>query len=61
MMNFSNKIWLWDAALLIGIVMFFALKTSSTYNLIIGLITVQVFINCVKNHIAVYKLTGKAY
>ncbi|MFD1256264.1 hypothetical protein ACFQ3S_05605 [Mucilaginibacter terrae] len=61
MMNLNYKIWLWDAAFIVGVVLFSVLKTSSTYNLIIGLITVQVFINCVKNHIAVYKLTGKAY
>jgi hypothetical protein len=61
MMSSNLKIWLRDAAFVAGIVLFFVLKTSSTYNLIIGLVTVQVFINCVKNHIAVYKLTGKAY
>ena len=51
----------WDAALLIGIALFVFLNVPANKNLIIGLVTVMIFANCIKNHIAVYKLTGKLY
>ncbi|MBD1363740.1 hypothetical protein IDJ77_07950 [Mucilaginibacter sp. ZT4R22] len=51
----------WDAALIAGIVMFLFLQVPGNYNLIIGLITVMILSNCVRNHITAYKLNGKIY
>jgi hypothetical protein len=51
----------WDAALLIGVALFLFWNIPADKNLIVGLVTVLIFANCIKNHIAVYNLTGKIY
>ncbi|WP_374948362.1 hypothetical protein [Mucilaginibacter sp.] len=60
-MNESNRLISWDAALVTGVILFLFLQVPEHYNLIIGLVTVMILSNCVKNHIAAYKLTGKIY
>ncbi len=56
-----TRLILWDAALLIGIVLIFALHIPDTYRIIIGLSTSLILSNALRNHIAVYKLNGKIY
>jgi hypothetical protein len=51
----------WDVALLAGIVLLFILGHKNPEYLVVGLVAVSIFSNCVRNHIAVYKLTGKIY
>jgi hypothetical protein len=51
----------WDVALITGVVLFLFLQVPQQYNLIIGIITVMILSNCIKNHIAAYKLNGKIY
>ncbi|MEO6633895.1 MAG: hypothetical protein ABIN13_19280 [Mucilaginibacter sp.] len=60
-MKDRSRLILWDVALLIGVAMFIFINTSSQNNLVIGLVTVLILSNCVKNHIAAYKLNGKIY
>ncbi len=60
-MSERSRLISWDAALIAGIVMFLFLQVPGNYNLIIGLITVMILSNCVRNHIAAYKLNGKIY
>ena len=51
----------WDVVLFAGIVLLFAINSASSLYLIAGFCTVLIFSNCLRNHIAVYKLTGKIY
>ncbi|WP_462266621.1 hypothetical protein [Mucilaginibacter sp.] len=51
----------WDVAFVVGVLLFFLLNDEHHLSLIAGLMTVQIFINCITNHIAVFKLTGKIY
>ncbi len=51
----------WDVALFVGIVLLLALNGAGNLFLIAGFCTVLIFSNCLRNHIAVYKLTGKIY
>ena len=60
-MKDRSRLILWDIALLIGIALYILINTSAQYNLIIGFVTVLIFSNCIKNHIAAYKLSGKIY
>ena len=60
-MKDRSRLILWDVALLIGIALYIFINTSAQYNLIIGLVTVLIFSNCIKNHIDAYKLSGKIY
>jgi len=55
------RLIMWDAALIIGIILFLFLSIQPHNNLIVGLISILIFSNCVANHITVYKLTGKLY
>jgi hypothetical protein len=60
-MSERSRLISWDTALLTGIVMYVLLRVPELCNLIIGLITVMILSNCVRNHITVYKLNGKIY
>ncbi|MBD1393801.1 hypothetical protein [Mucilaginibacter glaciei] len=60
-MNERNRLVGWDAALIAGVILFLFLQLPEHYNLIIGLVTVNIFANCIRNHIAAYKLNGKIY
>lgn len=61
-MENKGKLIIWDLALLIGIVLYINFRNNvQHYGLIIGLATVQILINCVRNHIAAYNLSGKLY
>jgi hypothetical protein len=60
-MKDRSRLILWDMALLIGIALYLFINTSAQNNLIIGLVTVLIFSNCIKNHIDAYKLSGKIY
>jgi hypothetical protein len=51
----------WDIALVTGILLFIFLQLPGRYNLIVGITTVLILSNCIKNHIAAYKLSGKIY
>ena len=51
----------WDSALLAGILLFVFLQVPGQYNLMIGLVTVMILSNCLRNHITVYQLNGKIY
>jgi len=56
-----DRLIAWDAAFLIGIVLFFILNDPQHQKPIVGFSTVLIFSNCIKNHIAVYRSTGKIY
>jgi len=60
-MTEKSRLILWDIALLIGIAAFVFGRVPEHQNLIIGLVTVLIFSNCVRNHITTYKLSGKIY
>jgi uncharacterized membrane protein len=60
-MNERSRLISWDAALIAGIGLFFLLQVPERYNLIIGIATVSILSNCIRNHIAAYKLSGKIY
>lgn len=60
-MKDRSRLILWDVALLVGIALYIFINTSAQNNLIIGFMTVLILANCIKNHIAVYKLSGKIY
>jgi uncharacterized membrane protein (GlpM family) len=51
----------WDVALLAGIILLLILNSKSQEYLVAGLVTVLIFSNCLRNHIAAYKLNGKIY
>jgi hypothetical protein len=60
-MKQRSRLITWDAALLIGIMLFIFWKIPVNDNLIVGLVTVMIFSNCVRSHVTAYKLTGKIY
>lgn len=60
-MSERSRLISWDLALTAGILMFLFLQVPGSYNLIIGLITVMILSNCVRNHVTAYKLNGKIY
>ena len=60
-MKNRNKLIIWDGGLVIAILIFLFLDVQPRYNLIVGFSTVLILSNCVANHIAAYKLTGKIY
>jgi len=60
-MKNKGKLIIWDACLVIGILLFIFWNIQPHYNLIVGFSTVLILSNCVANHIAAYKLTGKIY
>ena len=60
-MKDRNRLLIWDTALLVGIVLFLFWNIPAHHNLIVGFTTVNIFANCVRNHLTAYKLTGKIY
>ncbi len=52
---------LWDSALLVGVALFFLWNIQPHSNFIVGFATILILTTCIRNHIAVYKLTGKIY
>jgi len=60
-MKDRSRLIAWDVALVIGYVLAFALHVPDTYRIIIGFASAIILSNCVRNHIAAYKLTGKIY
>jgi uncharacterized membrane protein len=60
-MNERSRLISWDAALIAGMVLFFLLQVPEHYHLIIGITTVSILSNCIRNHITAYKLSGKIY
>lgn len=60
-MTGRSKTILWDIAFVVGVLLCLFLPSESHLYLITGLVTVMIFTNCITNHIAVYKLTGKLY
>ncbi|MGZ3753847.1 MAG: hypothetical protein ACXVAY_05445 [Mucilaginibacter sp.] len=60
-MNERSRLIAWDATLTIGILMFLFWNIPAHQNLIVGLVTVLILSNSVRNHINFYKLTGKIY
>lgn len=60
-MKARTELILWDAALVIGVLLFLFWNVSERYNLIIGILTVMIFSFSVQKHIAAYKLGGKIY
>ena len=60
-MGNSGKSIIWDVALIIGIALYFIFRNIGYYGFIIGFATVQILTNCVRNHVAIYKLNGKLY
>jgi hypothetical protein len=60
-MNERKRLIGWDAVLIAGIVLFLFLQVPDRFNLVIGIVTVAILSNCIKNHIAAYKLNGKIY
>jgi hypothetical protein len=51
----------WDIALLAGILLYLTVQMPEHYSLIVGIATVSILTNCIKNHITAYKLSGKIY
>jgi tetrahydromethanopterin S-methyltransferase subunit F len=60
-MKDRSRLITWDAALIVGYALTFALPIPDTNRIIIGFISAIILSNCIRNHIAVYKLTGKIY
>jgi hypothetical protein len=60
-MKDRTRLIMWDSALLIGITLFFFWDIQEHAKLIVGFMTVLMMSTCLRNHIAVYKLTGKIY
>jgi len=60
-MNERSRLISWDAALITGIALLFLRQVPEHYRLIIGFTTALILSNCIKNHIAAYKLNGKIY
>jgi len=60
-MNDNIKIVLWDLALVAGIITLLSINLSLGAGFVAKIFIIQVLIQCVKNHMAYYKLTGKAY
>jgi len=60
-MKSRTELILWDAALMLGILLFLFWNVSEHNNLIIGIVTVMIFSFSIQKHIAAYKLTGKLY
>jgi len=60
-MKNRTRLILWDSCLLVGILLLLVLNFKPHYDLILGFSTALILSNCVANHIAAYKLTGKIY
>lgn len=60
-MKARTELILWDAALVIGVLLFLFWNVSEHYNLIIGILTVMTLSFSIQKHIAAYKLSGKIY
>lgn len=51
----------WDIASLTGVFIYNNVQMPDSYSLIVGISTVTMLTNCVKNHMNAYKLSGKIY
>ena len=60
-MKGRTELIIWDAALMLGVLLFIFWSVSDNYHLIIGILSVMVFSFAVQKHIAAYKLNGKIY
>ena len=60
-MKSKTELILWDAALVIGLLLFIFWNVSEKYNLIVGILTVMILSFSTKKHIAAHKLSGKIY
>ena len=60
-MKDRGRLIAWDAALLIGIAIILFVNVTEHYYIMIGFLTALILSNCVRNHIAAYKLNGKIY
>lgn len=60
-MKSRTELILWDAALVLGILLFAFCNISERYNLIVGFVTVLIFSFSIQKHIAAYKVNGKIY
>ncbi|RYU89486.1 hypothetical protein EWM62_14290 [Mucilaginibacter terrigena] len=60
-MKDRTRLITWDIALLTGILIYINIHMPERYSLIVGLSTVMVLTNCINNHIAAYKFSGKIY
>jgi hypothetical protein len=60
-MKSHSSVIIWDVFFLLGLILLFSITDVHHLKLIIGFATIQIFTNCIKNHIAAYKLTGKIY
>jgi len=60
-MKDRSRLIAWDAALVTGYVLAFALHIPDTCRIVIGFVSAIILSNCVRNHIAAYKLNGKIY
>jgi len=56
-----TRLILWDTTLIIGIVLLAFKFIPEHYMVIVGFLTAIILSNCVRNHIAAYKLNGKIY
>jgi len=60
--NDRTRLILWDSALLLGIILLVLIRENANHSyLITGIVTGLILSNCVRNHISVYKLSGKIY
>jgi hypothetical protein len=60
-MEARARLILWDIALAIGVLLFFFWNIQPRSNFIVGFSTILILTNCIRNHISVYKLSGKIY
>jgi hypothetical protein len=60
-MKSRTELILWDAALMLGILLFIFWNVSDNNHLIVGILTVMIFSFSIQKHIAAYKLSGKIY
>ncbi|MCO5936985.1 hypothetical protein NAF17_15685 [Mucilaginibacter sp. RB4R14] len=60
-MKDRTRLITWDITLLAGILLYILVQMPERYSLIIGLSTVMILTNCIKNHIVAYKFSNKIY
>ena len=56
-----TRLILWDTTLIIGFLLLAFKFIPEHYVLVVGFTTAMILSNCVRNHIAAYKLNGKIY
>lgn len=57
----NSKVIIWDLSFLVAVILFLSTKNWNHYNLIIGLVAVNILRYCIKFHIDFYKIPGKIY